>query len=198
MVGFYTILQWPKFNRMHYTSFNLLQRTLLIFCGIPGSGKTTIARLVANKLHSAVHIETDTIRSMVAHRAYTGGESRFVYRSAAAVAGEALKAGYDAILDGTYVREEFREEPISNLAGLYKAQLTIHVACDIGVAYERNLTRSDKVPKESFVRLYSRFETPLNALRIDSDKVTPELASDAILTEIGRLRSQDGYGRPHD
>lgn len=192
MVRFYTIRRWPKFNRMHYTSFNVLQGTLLLFCGIPGSGKTTIARLVAKKLRSAVHIETDTIRSMVAHRAYTGGESRFVYRSAAAVAREALKAGYDTILDGTYVREEFREEPISNLAGLYGAQLTIHVACDTGVAYERNLTRSEKVPKESFVRLYSRFEAPLNTLRIDSDRVTPEIAARLILVQIGRHRSNGG------
>ncbi len=191
MVGFYTIRRWPKFNTMYYTSFNELQGTLLIFCGIPGSGKTTIARLVAKKRRSAVHIETDTIRAMVAHRAYTGGESRFVYRSAAAVAKEALKAGYDAILDGTYLREGFREEPISNLAGLYRSQLTIHVACDIGVAYGRNLTRPLKVPKKSFVSLYSRFEAPVNALRIDTDRVNPELASNAILTEISRLRGQD-------
>ncbi len=150
--------------------------------------------MVAKKRRRAVHIETDSIRSMVAHRAYTGGESRFVYRSAAAVAREALKAGYDAILDGTYLREGFREEPISNLAGLYKAQLTIHVACDTGVAYERNLARSEKVPKESFVSLYSRFEAPLNALQIDTNRLTPELASDAIFTEIGRLRSQEGDG----
>ncbi len=114
-----------------------------------------------------------------------------MYRSAAAVAREALKAGYDAILDGTYLREEFREEAISNLAGLYRSQLTIHAACDIGVAYGRNLTRSQKVPKKSFVRLYSRFEVPVNALRIDTDRVNPDLASDTILAEIGRLRGQD-------
>ena len=196
MVVFYTNDRWPKFNRKDHVNADELQGSLIIFCGIPGSGKTTIARIVARKRGRAVHIQTDTIRSMVGYPMYMRGESKFVYRSVTAVAGEALKAGYDAILDGTYLREDFREEPITSLAGLYKTKLAIHVSCGVILAYERNLSRPEKVPKESFLRLYSHFQSPRDALRIDTDRTTPEQASEAILMQVGRLRSLEREGRP--
>jgi predicted kinase len=149
---------------------------------------------VAKKRGRAVHIQTDAVRSMVGNPTYTRSESKFVYRSVTAVAEEALKAGYDAILDGTYLREEFREEAITKLAGLYKTKLIIHVSCDVFLAYRRNLSRPEKVPKESFLRLYSHFQSPREALRIDTDKTTPEIASEDILMQVGHLRSLERDG----
>ena len=108
------------------------------------------------------------------------------------MAREALKAGYDAILDGTYLRQEFREHPARLLAGLYKTRLVIHVACDIMVAYERNLSGKEEGPKGSFLRLYSHFQSPRDALRIDTDRTTPEDASETVLLQ---LRLQEGQRR---
>jgi predicted kinase len=161
------------------------QGRLIIFCGIPGSGKTTIAKIVAERLGSVVHIQTDAIRSMISKPRYSRTELRFAYRSVTAVAREALKNEYDVILDGTFLKEEFRDEALHRLAGLYRSALLVHVACDFSVAYERNVARREIVPKESFVRLYSRFERPRHALRIDSEKTSPELAAQAILLQIG-------------
>lgn len=63
---------------------------LLIFCGIPGTGKSTIAKLVAARLEGTVHIQTDAVRSMISNPAYTNGESEFVYAICVLMAGEAL------------------------------------------------------------------------------------------------------------
>jgi predicted kinase len=78
----------------------------VIFCGIPGSGKTTIAHLVAEAMGSAVHIQTDTLRFMIPKPAYTWPEARFVYESIFLVGRQALQSGYDAILDGTFPKED--------------------------------------------------------------------------------------------
>ena len=160
------------------------RRSLVIFCGIPGSGKTTIAKPVAAGLGETFHIETDILRSMIPRPDYTPRESKLVYKSCILVAREAMKSGYSAILDGTFLKEDYRDEALRKLAGFYDTSLIVYVACDILTAYMRNASREARVPKESFIRLYSHFEEPVNALRIDSQKSNPEVAARAVLLQL--------------
>jgi len=158
---------------------------LVIFCGIPGSGKTTIARLVAKNLRDCFHIQTDTLRSMISRPGYTKEESELVYRDCILIAREALKAGYDAILDGTFLRDEYRDEAVGKLSRYLSSHLIVFVACDPEIAYRRNLSRMERVPKKSFLRLYEMMQEPSNGLRIDSEKTRPKVAASAILLQLG-------------
>jgi predicted kinase len=160
-------------------------RHLVVFCGVPGSGKTTIATRVAAGIGAAYHIQTDTVRFMMPKPEYTQVESKLVYKACMLIAREAMKAGYSAILDGTFLREEYRDEALRKLAGFYDTSLVVYVACDLDTAYRRNVSRKARVPKASFLRLYSEFEEPLNALRIDSPKTKPEIAARAVLLQLG-------------
>jgi predicted kinase len=134
---------------------------------------------------AAFHIQTDTVRSMLAKPKYTHVESLLVYKACMLVAREVLKAGYSAILDGTFLKEEYRDEALKKLAGFYDTSLVVYVACDFRTAYRRNVSRKAPVPKASFLRLYSEFEEPVNALRIDSPKTKPEIAARAVLLQLG-------------
>ena len=157
----------------------------MIFCGIPGSGKTTIARLVAKDLRDCFHIQTDTLRSMISRPGYTKEESELVYRDCILIAREGLKAGYDTILDGTFLRDEYRDEAIEKLSRYFSSYLIVYIACDPKTAYRRNLSRRERVPKKSFLRLYEMMQEPRNALRIDSARTRPREAASAILLQLG-------------
>ncbi len=158
---------------------------LIILCGIPGAGKTTIGRALGARLGRCVHVETDAIRAMLGKVEYTSGESRFVYDAATSVAEEALRHRYDAILVATFPREEFRRMALSRLEKLFDGWLVVWVWCDPKVAYQRNSQRTDRVPLESFMRLWRSFEPPRGALVIDSQAMTPEDAAAKILAAIG-------------
>src|SRR5207245_10421111 len=132
-----------------------LARWLVMLCGITGSGKTTIARLVAKNLRDCFHIQTDTHRSMISRPGYTKEESALVYKDCILIAREALKAGYDAILDGTFLRDEYRDEAVEKLSRYFSSHLVVYVACDPETAYRRNLSRWDRLPT---TRLASRCE----------------------------------------
>ena len=174
--------------KLHLRGAVILNRwaaRLVIFCGIPGSGKTTIARLVAKDLRDCFHIQTDTLRSMISRPGYTKEESELVYRDCILIAREGLKAGYDAILDGTFLRDEYRDEAIEKLSRYFSSYLIVYVACDPRTAYRRNLSRRERVPKKSFLRLYEMMQEPINALRIDSARTRPREAASAILLQLG-------------
>ena len=164
---------------------NRLAGRLVIFCGIPGSGKTTIAKLVAKDLRDCFHVQTDTLRSMISRPGYTKEESELIYRDCILIAREALKAGYDAILDGTFLRDEYRDEAVGKLSRYFASYLIVYVACDPETAYRRNLSRKERVPKKSFLRLYEMMQEPSMALRIDSDRTRPKEAAGGVLLQLG-------------
>ncbi len=158
---------------------------LVLLCGTAGSGKTTIALAIGARLERCVHIETDVVRGMIARPQHTAGESRFVYRSAFALAAEALKQRYDVVLVATFASEGFRREAISKLGNLCDAWLIVWAWCDPVLAYLRYSRRNPMVRREAFMRLSRSFEPPRDALVIDSRSTSPEEAAAKILDVIG-------------
>ena len=163
-------------------------KRLVIFCGIPGSGKTTIAAALAVKLARSAHIQTDRVRTMVHPQKYSAGESRFVYSAVIAMARAALISGYDAVLDGTFLREDLRREALDRLAHLSNRHLVVHVVCDPELALRRNAAKEDAVPQERLMRIYRNFEVPTNAMTIDTGKVGPEAAAERLLEWLEQKR----------
>lgn len=158
---------------------------MFLLCGIPGSGKTTIALAIGARLERCVHIETDVVRGMIAKPEYASSESRFVYRSAMSVAEQSLKSLYDVVLVATFSKEEFRREAISKLGHLSEAWIIVWAWCDPVLAFERNSKRNPRVPRESFMRIWRTFEPPADALVIDSRSTSPDEAAEKILAAIG-------------
>ena len=157
---------------------------LLVFCGIPGSGKTTVARLVAKTDPLSILIQTDAVRMMIPHPSYSAEESDLVYRSCAAIAKAWLDKGRLVILDGTFGSSRRREMMLAELSGHYAQADFVHVVCDLQTALERNAARLAKVPPEKIEGIYAAFETPATALKIDTTKGDPEEAAEGVVVAL--------------
>jgi uncharacterized protein len=97
-----------------------LAPVLLLMCGLSGSGKTWLARQLADRL-LAVHVRSDLerkrragldalarSRSGVAAGLYSSRMSALVYDDLARMAEDILAGGFTAIIDATFLRREQR------------------------------------------------------------------------------------------
>jgi hypothetical protein len=157
---------------------------LVVLCGVPGSGKTTIARIVCGRIPGAVHIQTDDIRRMIARPKYTGPESVFVYNSCFHVAREALIRGRPVVLDGTFARSYHRAKALTKLQGLYGRLVLVYVMCSFDTARSRNASRMDIVPEERLKGIYAHFEEPMKALRLNTDTHSAEENANVITSAL--------------
>ncbi|MDG6989549.1 MAG: ATP-binding protein [Nitrososphaerota archaeon] len=162
---------------------NNKRNVLLVFCGLPGSGKSTVAKEVAKKLGNTVVAATDTFRFMIYEPKYTSEESKFIYDNAMSFAAKALERGYNVILDGTFLKEDYRQEALKRLGGLYDEGHVVFVKCDVREARARNIARENVVPDDSFDRMWSVLEPPVNAIIAD----TSNSAGEAVLAILGAL-----------
>jgi adenylylsulfate kinase len=110
--------------------------------GLPGSGKTTLARAVAEALESrgvAVKLlELDRIREVVTPRpAYGDAEREIVYRALAYMAKLLTEAGVPVLVDATAHRRGWRELARSLIPAFGEVQLV----CPVEVCREREQGR---------------------------------------------------------
>ncbi|WP_135366287.1 AAA family ATPase [Halosimplex halophilum] len=134
---------------------------LVVQCGLPGVGKSTVARAVADRL-GAERIRSDAVRrEVVDDPTYSRAERDRVYRAMLERAREALADGESVVLDATFERRTHRDDA-AELADEVGADLRfVRVVCDSGVARRRIREREDD-PSDADVSVYEnareRFE----------------------------------------
>ena len=114
---------------------------IILFCGLPGVGKTTLAKELA-PLMDAVVLSTDKIRKeLIPESTYTSEEKALVYNVMLLVAKYLHSAGVNCIMDATFNTEKSRKEAVDKI-GIEPAQLQIvECVCPEDVALARLQSR---------------------------------------------------------
>ena len=158
---------------------------LVVVCGLPGVGKTTVAETVADRLDADL-VRTDVVRKdLFPEPEYTAAESRRTYEAVFGRADALLSADGAAVLDGTF-RRAARRERARAVARRHGAEFDLlRVACDERVAKRRIRARegdASDADVEVYDLLRAEFEPANDPLVVDN---SGDL--DATLTRVGEL-----------
>ncbi|ERH13340.1 MAG: putative kinase, partial [halophilic archaeon J07HB67] len=115
--------------------------SLVVVCGPPGVGKTTVAGAVATHLDTTV-LRTDVIRKeLFPEPTYADSETVAVYDELFDRGRERVAAGESAVLDGTFRTAALRGRAVSAARECGAQPRLFRVVCREGVVRERLATR---------------------------------------------------------
>jgi predicted kinase len=142
---------------------------LVVQCGLPGVGKSTVAAAIADRL-GAERVRSDAVRAeLFDDPTYDRAEKERGYTTMLERARAALDAGTPVVLDATYERRYHRDQ-VATLAAAIGADLTlVRVVCDEQDARRRIREREDD-PSEADVSVYENARDRFEPL--DRDHVT--------------------------
>ncbi|TCQ10116.1 putative kinase [Rhizobium sp. PP-F2F-G36] len=167
---------------------------LIVFSGLPGIGKTTIATRVCRHLH-AVHLRIDTIEHALHSDHRHTEDSPLGYVVAQAIAADNLRLGHIVVADCVNPVEASRKAWRSVAAETGTMALDVALICsDLDEHRRRAETRQSDViglVKPSWDRIvthrYERWETPPD-LVLDTVISHPDALARQISTHIQSLR----------
>lgn len=154
---------------------------LVVVCGLPGVGKSTIARAVAGEVDAEL-LHTDALRKEVkSDLRYDREETRYVYALLLDRARDHLEAGETVVLDGTFRRAVYREWA-RDLAGRLDVDFEVaRVRCDESVALQRI---ADRDPTMSDASLGTYYEVMKSYEDLSMDHVTIDNSRSRETTEL--------------
>jgi len=174
--------------------------------GLPGSGKSTIARELVKRLEGVEYLRLDEIRKkFIKSPRFTAEEREFVYRAFAEEGIKALKQGKNVLYDATAHKMKWR-----NFArGRIEEFMEVNVKCPIETCIERESRRkNDHVAADLYRKALERRKTgkvfedvgevvgvdvpyeenPDAEMAIYSDRMEADEAASLIFNEIKRRK----------
>jgi predicted kinase len=128
---------------------------LVVVCGLPGVGKTTVAERIADRVDGQVR-RTDVIRKeLFDDPEYTDAETEAVYAELLARARADVDAGGAVVLDATFADARFRADARETAAEAAAAFDLVEVTCEEDVV-ERRIERRDGISDADF-EIHRRF-----------------------------------------
>lgn len=114
---------------------------LVLMVGVPGTGKSTLARRLARALPAEL-VQSDRVRrSLFAEPKYTGAEASAVYGWCHAVLRSLLGTGRSAVFDATNLDERHRRRVYDLADACGAALIVVWTACSPSTVQQRMLRR---------------------------------------------------------
>jgi len=163
---------------------------LIVLGGLPGSGKTTIAKALASRL-AAAHIRVDSIEQALLRSRETGTIETAGYAVAWAVAADCLRAGTIVVADSVNPLAVTREAWRAVAADAGRPTLEIEIVCTDRVEHRRRVeTRAADIPghvQPLWSEVVGREYEPWTSANLVIDTASTEVDA-AVEAIVARLR----------
>ena len=143
-----------KRSRYFYKNeIKIPKKSLVMMCGTPGAGKTTIARKICSQLKDSIHVDIDYLFDCATKTLYPNAQSLSVedidligkeaYDKAYRNAEEILANGNTVIWDNLGIFPTERAEVLTRLKDKYYSAILVIMNCDKMQAIIRSIARGD-------------------------------------------------------
>lgn len=156
--------------------------------GVPGSGKSSIARSLARRTGARI-LSMDEVRKTITPRPTYSEEERDVAYSALAYMAHLLASGgHPVIVDGTANRRRYRDLARSRVPRFAE----VHVKCPPRVAMARegrrgtHIYRKSRAPVPGFTAVYEIPRRP--EVVVDTERLTPEEGAERVAAFLRKKR----------
>ncbi|HZD36092.1 MAG TPA: AAA family ATPase [Nitrososphaeraceae archaeon] len=155
---------------------------ILLFCGLPGVGKTTLAKSVASKIGATI-LSSDKIRKeLIRYPTYTRVEGRLIYDVLMLLTKYLTTAGVNCILDATFNRERSRKE-VEKLCSNNVKLFLIECTCIEDVVLERLRNRKNDFSDADY-SVYSKMKSIYEPVQESHLVIDTSLPRDANVQKI--------------
>lgn len=143
---------------------------LVVVCGLPGAGKTTVAEMVAEEVGGHL-LRTDVVRKeLVGDPEYSPEETDLTYREVRDRAERLLRDGEGVVLDGTFRRRAERDRAATLAERIGTPFRLVRVACRDAVCRER-IRQRETDASDANVAVYEELRETFEPVELDHDVV---------------------------
>ena len=132
---------------------------LFVMVGLPASGKSYKAEEIAKK-ELAYVVSSDAIRAELWGSEEVQGDNSVIFDEVYKRVRNLLSDKKNVVLDATNLSSNRRRTLLQDLKKTKCEKICVVMATPIKICYERNSTRSRKVPDEVIDRMWREFEFP--------------------------------------
>ena len=145
--------------------------------GLPGSGKSTVASAVKEKIPASVILRMDELRRIVTPEpTYSDTEREYAYRALVFTAKTLYETGHNVIIDATANKKSWRELARKLIPEFFE----VYLKCPVKICMERETSRTDTHTAPSRIYEKGKKGWPVPGVKVpyeEPDK--PEVVIDA-------------------